>query len=150
MILYIATLISCIFRISTQISDQDFKTIVTLVQKRTLPFVTLHNQLFNHCLHHLNHCLHHLRRNQWYQSKKITLKCPKFLICEVWPNNLGICQIEAQPARNYQIFKNFFQFKKKYVTNFVQSQFWWIVDSGFNGIRHIFIQSFVLVVYGVN
>ena len=40
MILYITTLISRIFRISTQISDQDFKKIVTLVQKRTLPFVT--------------------------------------------------------------------------------------------------------------
>ena len=35
--------------------------------------------------------------------------------------------------------------KKIYITDFVQSQFWWIV-----GIRPIFIQSFVLVVYGVN
>ena len=41
-------------------------------------------------------------------------------------------------------------FKNNYVTNFVQSQFWWIVDRGFNGIRHIFTQSFVLVVFGVN
>ena len=41
-------------------------------------------------------------------------------------------------------------FKNNYVTNFVQSQFWWIVDRGFNGIRHIFTQSFVLVVSGVN
>ena len=39
---------------------------------------------------------------------------------------------------------------KKYIADFVQSQFWWIVDCGFNSIRHIFIQSFVLVVYGVN
>ena len=39
-ILSIATLISRIFHISTQISDQDFKKIVTLVPKRTLPFVT--------------------------------------------------------------------------------------------------------------
>ena len=36
-------------------------------------------------------------------------------------------------------FLIFFQFKKNYVTNFVRSQFWWIVDYGFNGIRHIFI-----------
>ena len=35
-----ATLISPIFYITTQIPDQDFKKIVTLVQKRTLPFVT--------------------------------------------------------------------------------------------------------------
>ena len=42
------------------------------------------------------------------------------------------------------------QFKKDNVTNFVQSQYWWIVDYGFNGIRHILTQSFVLVVYGVN
>ena len=34
------TLISRIFRISTQIRDQDFRKIVTLVQKQTLPFVT--------------------------------------------------------------------------------------------------------------
>ena len=40
LILYIASLISRIFRISIKISDQDFKKIVTLVQKRTLPFVT--------------------------------------------------------------------------------------------------------------
>ena len=40
--------------------------------------------------------------------------------------------------------------KKIYTTNFVQSQFWWIVDRRFNGIRHIFIPNFVLVVYGVN
>ena len=40
--------------------------------------------------------------------------------------------------------------KKNYITDFVQNQFWWIVDCCFNGIRHIFIQSFVLVVYGVN
>ena len=40
LILYIATLISGIFHIPNQISDQDFKKIVTLVQKRTLPFVT--------------------------------------------------------------------------------------------------------------
>ena len=36
----ISLLISHIFRISTQIPDQDFKKIVTLVQKQTLPFVT--------------------------------------------------------------------------------------------------------------
>ena len=41
-------------------------------------------------------------------------------------------------------------FKNNYVTNFVQSQFWWIVDRGFNGIRHIFTQSFVVVVFGFN
>ena len=40
LILYIATLISHIFCISTQIPDQDFKKIVTLVKKPTLPFVT--------------------------------------------------------------------------------------------------------------
>ena len=40
LILYIITMISCIFRISTQISDRDFKKIVTLVQKQTLSFVT--------------------------------------------------------------------------------------------------------------
>ena len=40
LILYIMTLISRIFRISTKIPDQDFKKIVTLVQKQTLPFVT--------------------------------------------------------------------------------------------------------------
>ena len=36
---YIATLISHIFCISTQIPDQDFKKIVTLVEKPTLPYV---------------------------------------------------------------------------------------------------------------
>ena len=40
LILYITNLISRIFRISTQIPDQDFKKIVTLVQKQTLPLVT--------------------------------------------------------------------------------------------------------------
>ena len=39
LIFYIATLISCILCISTQIPDQDFKKIVTLVQKRTFRFV---------------------------------------------------------------------------------------------------------------
>ena len=47
-------------------------------------------------------------------------------------------------------FRNLYQFKKIYVTNFVQSQFWWIADCGFSGIRHIFMQNFVLVVYRVN
>ena len=40
LILYITTLISRIFRTSTQIREQDFKKLVTLVQKRTLPFAT--------------------------------------------------------------------------------------------------------------
>ena len=46
-------------------------------------------------------------------------------------------------------FCNLCQFTKTYVTNFVQSQFWWIVDCDFNGIRHIFIQSFVLGFMGL-
>ena len=46
------------------------------------------------------------------------------------------------------IFFNLFQLEKNNVTNFVQSQYWWIVNCGFNDIRHIFIQSFVLVAYG--
>ena len=39
LILYIATLISRIFRISSKIPDQDFKKIATFVQKRKLRFV---------------------------------------------------------------------------------------------------------------
>ena len=40
LILYIPTMISFIICIYTQIPDPDFKKIVTLVQKQTLPFVT--------------------------------------------------------------------------------------------------------------
>ena len=43
LILYLTTLISHIFCISTQIPDQYFKEIVTLVQKRTIPRLLLHN-----------------------------------------------------------------------------------------------------------
>ena len=57
---------------------------------------------------------------------------------------------EAQPVRNYQFFVICANLKKIYITNFDQGQFWWIADCGFNGIRHIFIKSFVLVVFGVN
>ena len=40
-----------------------------------------------------------------------------------------LCQRETQPAKNYQFFRNLCQFTKMYVTNFAQSQFWWIADS---------------------
>ena len=50
-------------------------------------------------------------------------------------------------AQNYQFFCNLCQFKKVFITNFVQSQFWWTANYGFNCIRYIFIQSFVLVVH---
>ena len=55
----------------------------------------------------------------------------------------GLCQREAQPARNYHFFCNLCQFTKLYVTNFAQSQFWWIADCSFNGIRHILYGSVV-------
>ena len=84
---YTATLISRIFHIFTQISDQDFKKMVTLVQLRTSILLLLHNPFFNHCLHHLNHCLHHLGHYQYITPPKIILKCLKFIISEVWPNN---------------------------------------------------------------
>ena len=57
---------------------------------------------------------------------------------------------KQNPPEIINFFRNLFQFKKSYVTNFVQSQFWWLVNCGFNGIRNIFIQSFVLVVYRAN
>ena len=65
-----------------------------------------------------------------------------------------LLKVYVKEKRNLPKIINLFiiwsNFKNNYVTNFVQSQFWWIVDRGFNGIRHIFTQSFVLVVFGVN
>ena len=146
---YIATLISCIFHISTQILDQDFKKIVILFRNEHSLLLLLHNPFFNHCLHHLNHCLYHLRCHQWYHPQKVILKCLKFIICEVWSNNYDWmkCYLRFMSKRSttcpkLSFFINLFRIKKKYVTNFVQSQFWWIADCGFNGIRYIFIQSF--------
>ena len=80
MILYITTLISRIFRISTQISDQDFKKIVTLVQKRTLPFVTTAQPSVP------NDCVHHLRRHQWYHQKQLSLKYKQ----KLWVDEVGL------------------------------------------------------------
>ena len=61
-----------------------------------------------------------------------------------------MCQREAQPARNYQFFCNLCHLTKIYATNFVQNKFWWIAVCGFNGIRHNFIRSFVLVIEPVD
>ena len=65
---------------------------------------------------------------------KITLKWLKFIICEVWPNNFDwIVKVYFKEKHNLTEIINFFlicsNFKKNYVTNFVQSQFWWIVDA---------------------
>ena len=81
-------------------------------------------------------------------TKKNYLKVAK-IIMSGWSATSGLCQREAQPTRNYQFFIICAHLKIIYSTNFVQSQFWWIADCGFNDIRHIFIQSFVLVVHHV-
>ena len=62
-----------------------------------------------------------------------------------WSFTEGLCQREAQPAQNYQFFCNLCQFTKIYVTDFDQSQFWWITDCGFKSVSHIFNQIFVHV-----
>ena len=69
-------------------------------------------------------CLHDLSYHQWYHKKKVTLKYLEFKICKVWANNydwmkcyLRLCQREAQPVRNYQFFRNLFQFKTNYAGN---------------------------------
>ena len=64
LVLDINALISRIFGIFSQIPDQDFKKRVTLVQKRTLPFVTTAYPSVP------NHCLHHLIRHHWYHQKE--------------------------------------------------------------------------------
>ena len=37
------------------------------------------------------------------------------------------------------------QFTEIYATNVVPSQFWWVAEYGFNGMKHIFIQIFLHV-----
>ena len=76
--------------------------------------------------------------------KKVTLKCLKSIICEVWANN-------------YEWMKCYLRFMSKRSTTFPKllifcnlCQFWWLADSGFNGVRRIFIQIFILVIYGIN
>ena len=89
-------------------------------------------------------------------NKKITLKCLKSIIYEAWANNyewmkfyLRFMSKWSTTCPKLYFFCNLCHFKKIYVNNFVQSQ-WWIADCGFNGIRHIFIQSFGLVIHHVD
>ena len=42
-------------------------------------------------------------------------------------------------------FGNLGQFTEIYTTNVVPSQFWWVAEYGFNGMKHIFIQIFLHV-----
>ena len=51
----------------------------------------------------------------------------------------------AQQSRNYQFLRNCANLKNICITNFISSQFWWTADCGFNGMKQIFIQSFVHV-----
>ena len=51
----------------------------------------------------------------------------------------------ATTCLELSLFLNLCQFKKNYVTNFAQSQVWWIVNCDFNFIKCIFIQIFVQV-----
>ena len=89
--------------------------------------------------------------------KKNYLKVPKtynlWSISNNWVDEV-LLKIYVKEKHNLPEIINFFvicvNFKKNCTTNFVQRQFWWIVDCRFNGIRHIFISNFVLVVYGVN
>ena len=73
--------------------------------------------------------------NLWSRIKSFEwLKCYLFL-----------SQREAKPAQNNQFFRNLSQFRKNFVTNFVPSQFLWLVDFSFNDMKYIFIQIFVQV-----
>ena len=60
-----------------------------------------------------------------------------------------LLKVYVKEKHNLPEIINFFlicsNFKKNYLTNFVASQFWWMVDCGFNSNRHIFIKNFVLV-----
>ena len=115
LILCIATLISGINHIFTHIPDPNFKKIVTLVQKRILPYcyycITLGTKsLFT-----------------WSETssvispkRKITLKCLNSIICGVWANNYEWrkCYFRFMSKRSttcpkISTFHNFYQFKKK-------------------------------------
>ena len=58
------------------------------------------------------------------------------------------CYLRYVSKRSYKYVRNLWQFKKIYITNLVQNQFRWIVDCGFNGIKHIFIKSFDSIAFG--
>ena len=76
------------------------------------------------------------------EVKNLSLKC-KQIILSGWSVTYVLCHWEAQPAGNYHIFRSLCQFTKIYVTKFVPSPFWWIVNYSFNAMEHNFIRIFV-------
>ena len=77
---------------------------------------------------------------------------PKLIVLKVRANNyewlycdLSFLSKGDTTCLKLSIFGNSCQFTKIYVTNFVKSWFCWIVESSFNGIKHIYIQIFVQV-----
>ena len=126
-----------------------FRKIVALVQNEHCPFLLLHDSRHQITIYIIYDVISVITKN--YLPHSASSK--KSMICEVWASNSEWlkCYLRFMskggttcPKLSF-FFRNLYQFTKIFVTNFVPSWFWWIVDGGFNGIKHIFIQIFVQV-----
>ena len=86
---------------------------------------------------------HFLRSDLPYSSSsKISIVYDVRAINSEWLKGyLSYMSKEKQSAWNCQFFFNLCQVTNIFVTKFVPRRFWWIVYSGFNGMKHIFNQG---------